>query len=98
MAQQNETKANFEQAECVRTVAKTDGGTRKVTTSKRDQLRKRLERKTGARLKDLEKALGWQAHTIRAAISGLRKAGHDVQREVGSDGAVYRIVASKADS
>ena len=31
-----------------------------------------------------------------AAISGLRKAGHDVTREAGSDGAVYRIVAPKA--
>jgi hypothetical protein len=66
------------------------------TASKRDQLRARLEGKGGARLKDLEAALGWQPHTVRAAISGLRKAGHDVQREAGDDGAVYRIVAPKA--
>lgn len=66
------------------------------TASKRDQLLARLESRGGARLKDLETALGWQPHTVRAAISGLRKAGHDVQREADDDGAVYRIVAPKA--
>lgn len=68
----------------------------KPVASKRDQLCARLESKSGARLKDLETALGWQPHTVRAEISGLRKAGHDVQQEAGSDGAVYRIVAPKA--
>lgn len=66
--------------------------------SKRDRLRQRLERKGGASLKDLQNTFGWQPHTIRAAISGLRKAGHDVQREVGGDGPVYRIVAAKVDA
>ena len=71
-------------------------GAAKPVASKRAQLRARLESKGGARLKDLETALGWQPHTVRAAISGLRKAGHDVTRETGSDGAVYRIFAPKA--
>ena len=71
-------------------------GAAKPVASKREQLRARLESAGGARLKELEASFGWQPHTVRAAISGLRKAGHDVTREAGSDGAVYRIVAPKA--
>lgn len=79
-----------------RSARRSSSGNAKPVASKRDQLLVRLESKGGARLKDLETALGWQPHTVRAAISGLRKAGHDVQRATGENGAVYRIVATKA--
>jgi DNA-binding transcriptional regulator PaaX len=39
---------------------------------------------------------GWQPHTVRAAISGLRKAGLKVEREAGDTSPVYRIATSKA--
>ena len=96
MAQTQATKQQrgVEKPECAKQEARV--GQQKERESKRDQLRKRLERRGGASLKDLQDAFGWQPHTIRAAISGLRKAGHDVQRETGSDGAVYRIVTAKA--
>ena len=53
-----------------------------------------LTRPDGAKLEELCKATGWQAHTVRAALSGLRKAGHVIER--GKDAAgqsVYRIAA-----
>lgn len=70
----------------------------KPGVSKRDKLRARLEGKSGASLKDLEATFGWQPHTVRAAISGLRKAGHLVEREAGSDGTLYRIISPKANA
>jgi hypothetical protein len=33
----------------------------------------------GATLEELTSATGWLPHTTRAAITGLRKRGHDVQ-------------------
>ena len=66
------------------------------TLTKRDRLQARLEEAGGASLAQLVTAFGWQPHTVRAAISGLRKAGLEVQRETVDDASVYRIVASKA--
>lgn len=40
---------------------------------------------------ELEKALGWQPHSIRAAISGLRKSGQTVERVATKTGPRYRI-------
>lgn len=60
--------------------------------SKRDRLRMRLEQADGASLQQLQGEFGWQAHTVRAAISGLRKAGCDVRRGTGAQSSVYRIV------
>jgi len=57
-------------------------------------VRQLLARPGGASLDDLCTATGWQAHTVRAALSRLRKAGHEVSRH--KDGAglsVYRICA-----
>ena len=53
-----------------------------------------LERPSGARLDALCKATGWQTHSVRAALSGLRKAGHEIERAKGKNGArsVYRII------
>ncbi len=60
--------------------------------TKKAQLAALLQRKGGASVGALEKHFGWQPHTIRAAISGLRKAGSTVERSAGKSGAVYRIV------
>jgi len=41
----------------------------------------------------LQKATDWQAHSIRAALTGLRKKGHEIERS-GKDrkgGTVYRM-------
>ena len=53
-----------------------------------------LSRKTGARMSDLESATGWQPHSIRAALTVLRRQGHTVVRETNARGvARYRVDA-----
>jgi DNA-binding transcriptional regulator PaaX len=57
-------------------------------------LRKLLSRKSGADLVALQSATGWQPHSVRAALSGLRKAGYIIDRtEPTKPGAsvVYRL-------
>jgi len=39
-----------------------------------------LARPDGAPVSDIIAATGWLPHTIRAAITGLRKKGHRIQR------------------
>ncbi len=63
--------------------------------SKKARLQARLEAPGGASLEQLVTEFGWQPHTVRAAISGLRKAGLDVRREAGGVDSVYRIVAAE---
>ena len=53
-----------------------------------------LQSKNGATIDAIVKATDWQPHSARAMISGLRKAGYQI--ELGrnkDDEAVYRIVA-----
>lgn len=50
-------------------------GTRNRGKSKKDQLVALLSKPGGARISVLVERLGWQAHTVRAALSGLRKQG-----------------------
>ena len=76
----------------------TDNSTsRKAKTSSRStELRKRLRRKSGATIGELQEAFGWQPHSVRAAISGLRKAGDTVERFEAPRGSAYRIVRPEA--
>ena len=54
---------------------------------------KLLARPRGASLGDITAATGWQAHSIRAFLTGLRKKGVTLEREQRRDGATgYRIV------
>ena len=39
-----------------------------------------LGRTEGASIEELTTATGWQAHSVRAALTGLRKAGQEVAR------------------
>ncbi len=57
-------------------------------------LRKLLNRKAGADIAALQSATGWQPHSVRAALSGLRKAGYTLDRidpAKSGGGAIYRI-------
>ncbi|NND42669.1 MAG: DUF3489 domain-containing protein [Silicimonas sp.] len=59
-------------------------------------LRKLLSRKTGADIAAMQSATGWQAHSVRAALSGLRKAGFSIEPTEPAKpgaGAVYRIIS-----
>ena len=62
--------------------------------SKQAKLIELLKRPGGASIAQLVKALGWQAHTVRGAISGAlkKKLGLTVTSEKAEAGArVYRI-------
>lgn len=51
-----------------------------------------LGRKSGATLQAMMDATGWQAHSLRAALSGLRKSGIAVERRSNrKDQSVYAI-------
>jgi len=64
--------------------------------TKKEQLVRMLSAKSGADIPTISQKMGWQPHTTRAALSGLRKAGHELIRAPGTNGrpARYRIGAS----
>jgi hypothetical protein len=65
--------------------------------TKLEIVRRLLARKNGADLAALQDATGWQPHSVRAALSGLRKAGYSLERTTSKpDGGVtiYRITAA----
>lgn len=65
--------------------------------STRDAALAFLRRRNGARLDEITAATGWQPHSARAILSGLRKAGHAVVRTREEDGTSrYRLLAPEA--
>ena len=50
-----------------------------------------LRRDEGATLADLVAATGWLSHTTRAALTGLRKKGHAIERGKRDDVTVYHL-------
>lgn len=72
--------------------AQTKSKTAKPQPTKSATVLKLVSRPAGATLGALEKATGWQPHSVRAALTGLRKAGHAVERGKDAKGVtVYRI-------
>lgn len=61
--------------------------------TKKQLLIQLLIRKSGADVATISEKLGWQTHTARAALSGLRKAGCEVVGEKPDEGKLkrYRI-------
>ena len=54
-----------------------------------------LRRPQGARIAELTSATGWQAHSVRGAMSGALKArGYVISSQAHDDGRVYRIASS----
>ena len=68
--------------------------------SKKDQLIGLLSAKGGADVRALSDTLGWQPHTVRAALTGLRKAGIAIEKMPVRDGELtrYRINAKRGRS
>ncbi len=81
----------------------TDFGTLSVSgaeqlpaSTKRAKLIAMLERPEGASVAEIGQRLGWLPHTVRAAITGLRKAGREVTRSKdANDRSVYRLAPVK---
>lgn len=60
--------------------------------TKAEQVQKLLKRTRGATMAEMVSETGWQAHSVRAFLTGLRKKGHIVAKEERKPGLVaYRI-------
>ncbi len=62
--------------------------------TKTARVRAMLEQPGGASLDAICAATGWQPHSVRAALSGLRKVGCVIERTPDPDkagGSIYRI-------
>lgn len=53
-----------------------------------------LEREEGATLDELTTATSWQPHSIRAALTGLKKKGHVIEKSKRDDITCYGITKS----
>jgi DNA-binding MarR family transcriptional regulator len=68
------------------------GDNQPPASTKRAKLIAMLERPEGASVAEIGQRLGWLPHTVRAAITGLRQAGHTVTRSKDADDrSVYRL-------
>ena len=63
--------------------------------TKSDDLRKLLSRRNGATVTQIQKKLGWQPHTVRAAISRLRSSGLSIDLDRSGKAARYRVVSGQ---
>lgn len=55
-----------------------------------------LQRDKGATRSELVKATGWQPHTTRAMLTGLRKKGHPIERRKRDDVTCYHLTIADA--
>ena len=61
---------------------------------KTEAILKLMRRKQGATVPALQDATGWQPHSVRAALTGLRKKGIDIVRDKNGKGeTIYRAGA-----
>ena len=65
----------------------------------RAQMMSLLARVEGVTVAEIAEATGWQAHSVRAALSGLRKRGVRIER-MGLNGRAcrYRVTSAEADN
>lgn len=62
--------------------------------TKAERLLELLRTGTGASLEEMTEATGWQPHTVRAAMTGLRKRGFAVARHVEGNTTVWSVAAA----
>ena len=66
-----------------------------IRQSKKAAILGLLERPDGAAISDLTAATGWQVHSVRAALTGLRKDGKELIRTKDEVGVTrYRLTAA----
>jgi hypothetical protein len=63
--------------------------------TKKARLLELLMTAEGASIDQLTKRFCWQAHTVRAALTGLRKSGYDIERDSADGVSRYRIVGAR---
>ncbi len=64
--------------------------------TKTEAILKLLHRPNGASIAQLQKATGWKPHSVRAALTGLRKKGHEVTRGKDAKGVTVYAVAKES--
>lgn len=67
-----------------------DASKEKAPSGKAGTILGLLSRPKGAKINELQKATGWQAHSIRAALTGLRKRGIAITRSQDDGVTVYQ--------
>jgi len=65
-------------------------------TTKKSRLIGMLKAKGGATVEHMSSELDWQHHTTRAALTGLRKAGFDIELVKPKSGGAGNYIISKA--
>ena len=78
--------------EAFSTVHTTSRRAKPAGKSKTEMLHTLLARRGGATVGQIQKHLGWQPHTIRAAISRLRLSGVPIELDRSGRMARYRII------
>lgn len=64
--------------------------------SKAAALLEMLNRENGASLEEMTERTGWQPHTVRAAMTGLRKKGHVIDKRTSGNTTVWFITDKDA--
>ena len=63
-----------------------------IKVTKQDAVIKLLKRRHGATIDQIRQATNWQPHSVRAALTRLRKKGHGIARGENAKGVtVYKI-------
>lgn len=62
--------------------------------SKAATLLEMLQRRDGATLDEMTERTGWQAHSVRAAMTGLRKKGHVIDKRATGNTTAWFIGAA----
>ncbi len=66
--------------------------------TKADTILDLVQRPTGASIAELTKATGWQPHSVRAALTGLRKKNHEVVRTKDDQGVTRYFIEAESGS
>ena len=66
--------------------------------TKADTILDLLQRPTGTSISELTKATGWLPHSVRAALTGLRKKGREVVRTKDKQGVTRYYIAAESGS
>jgi hypothetical protein len=74
------------------TTAEDSSSTAPAAPSKISVVLELLRREQGATLAELVDDTGWLPHTTRAALTGLRKKGHNLEKSKRGDVTCYRII------
>jgi transcription initiation factor IIE alpha subunit len=82
------------QTEAENAVAADNSPSKPRPASKIDQVTAMLERKQGATLAEMTDVTGWQPHSARAVLTGLRKKGHVIVKSKRDDVTCYRITVA----